>query len=76
MIDEVDAFFLKPEMKRSLHRLLARHLSATFVDAAAIDEIYEMEAGLSSGKYRARPAINQASSRRQTILCSATIPQR
>eukprot|EP01032_Pedospumella_encystans_P017714 gene17714-20181_t len=82
VLDEVDACIIEPTTKKELHKLLSRNLSKTFLslDEALLDEnptdiVYKDHVkdhldsmGLGENtKYHLE---------RQTIMCSATIPQR
>eukprot|EP01032_Pedospumella_encystans_P015133 gene15133-17333_t len=82
VLDEVDACIIEPTTKKELHKLLSRNLSKTFLslEEALLDEdptdiIYKDHVkdhldsmGLGENtKYHLE---------RQTIMCSATIPQR
>ena len=83
VVDEVDACLISPETRQELHTLLSRRLSATYqtaddADGAAANEMKEDLVYTNLAKDRRDVAAAQTRYRhsRQTILCSATIPQR
>ena len=80
VLDEVDACLLNDNTRSELHKLLSQKLSSTFKDGDENkDETEFVENAVNSDKSQSfRRDIVQSGYRnsRQTIMCSATIPQR
>eukprot|EP01038_Epipyxis_sp_PR26KG_P006058 gene6058-8340_t len=81
VLDEVDACLIKPETRQELHRLLSRRLSSTFNSVElenAEAPVKESTVFRSLAKTHRDSSISKDQYRinRQTIMCSATIPQR
>ena len=82
VLDEVDACLISPETRAELHTLLSRHLSSSYERAIGDEEQASLNMELNSvfqdrlAKRRRDPDEAGYRSSRQTILCSATIPQR
>lgn len=79
VVDEVDACLLLPTSKKELHRLLSRHLSNSYLDhraeAEADNEDY-LPPGCRHLAKKQYATDQHYFISRQTIMCSATIPQR
>jgi superfamily II DNA/RNA helicase len=83
VVDEVDACLLNNAgsltssiQSSVLHELLSKHLSPTFDDGTGIDvntdtELQQAQKASTSSRSQQRPL----SQKRQTVFCSATIPQ-
>lgn len=78
VIDEVDACMMRVETKLELHRLLSRHLSNSFQEIETLDEVNQdiKENRVFRDLTRDDRSVESYRSNRQTIMCSATIPQR
>eukprot|EP01040_Poterioochromonas_malhamensis_P006415 gene6414-6910_t len=80
VIDEVDVSLLGHESKQELHRLLSRHLSNTFLDPHELDDENPhtkiKENIVFRDHAKDKREVEAYKSSRQTVLCSATIPQR
>lgn len=83
VVDEVDACLISPETRLELHTLLSRRLSSTFQtsddnDGAGLNDMKEdlVYTNLAKDRRDVAAAAVRYRNSRQTILCSATIPQR
>jgi len=83
VLDEVDACLISPDTRAELHKLLSRQLSNSYqsVESVLEDEAPEMQenlvfTNLAKDNRELNAAREMYRSSRQTILCSATIPQR
>lgn len=78
ILDEVDACLSNPETRGDLHHLLSRRLSNTYLSADTFDESPPMQENLVFSDHAKDRDLNIEAYRnsRQTIMCSATIPQR
>eukprot|EP01039_Chlorochromonas_danica_P006721 gene6722-7430_t len=78
VVDEVDACLGSPTSKQELHNLLSKHLSNTYLDADTIEELEPTfrESRVNRNLARDVRTAEQYRNNRQTIMCSATIPQR
>ena len=78
VLDEVDACLSNPETRGDLHHLLSRRLSNTYLSSDSIEESLPMQENLVfSDLAKDRDlGIEAYRNSRQTIMCSATIPQR
>ena len=86
-MDEVDACLIKPQTRRELHKLLSQHLSNSFqaitreesmclvFDTTALGVKMRESSVYTDFSKDIREAERYMGSR-QTILCSASIPQR
>jgi len=90
VLDEVDACLIEPDTRQELHKLLSRHLSSTYQNSD--DELDQEQLDRGAGDlmrqsrvYKDLTTKTQLASmgkgdkyrmQRQTIMCSATIPQR
>ena len=82
VLDEVDACLLSEETREELHTLLAKYLSPSFMSAELLAELEEksknsVAAGIikDKGAFNAETLAPWKQSPRQTVFCSATIPQ-
>ena len=83
VVDEVDACLISPETRLELHTLLSRRLSPTYgtsedESAIGMNEMKEdlVYTNLAKDRRDMMAANSRYRNSRQTILCSATIPQR
>eukprot|EP01031_Cornospumella_fuschlensis_P025974 gene25974-31367_t len=82
VVDEVDACIANHVAKQELHKLLSRHLSKTFIDIHDVIEQADssMQFPTLSPRHHSSPSTIHANPSyhitHQTILVSATIPQR
>ena len=78
VLDEVDACLSSPESRGDLHHLLSRRLSNTYLSAETLEDNLPMPENLVfSDHAKDRDMLIEAyRNSRQTIMCSATIPQR
>jgi superfamily II DNA/RNA helicase len=81
VVDEVDACLRDIESKKDLHRLLSRHLSNSYVDFGELErqEIKQnlaLNSNIEIGNLAEYEGSLRFNGHRQTIFCSATIPQR
>lgn len=81
VLDEVDACLNDPNVRQDLHKLLSRKLSTTFKSSNDVEEGPVMQENLVYSDLTKNQRDVQASkdvfrNHRQTIMCSATIPQR
>lgn len=86
VLDEVDACLISPETRQDLHKLLSQKLSNSYQSANMEDLLDDAAAGglqeslvytdLAASHRDLSASQQQYRSSRQTILCSATVPQR
>jgi superfamily II DNA/RNA helicase len=79
VLDEVDACLISIDTRAELHALLSRHLSSSFQMAEDEDQVAcrNMEVNrVFVDRCKGRTGGTSYRNSRQTILCSATIPQR
>ena len=83
VVDEVDACLISPETRLELHNLLSRRLSPTYgtSEDETANNMNEMKedlvyTNLAKDRRDMMAAASRYRNSRQTILCSATIPQR
>jgi superfamily II DNA/RNA helicase len=82
VLDEVDASLLHLDTKSKLHLLLSRHLSSSFLQAEEEDTeksaVIEKNSLVYTDKAKNARDVEskQYTLKRQTVMCSATIPQR
>jgi len=82
VLDEVDACLLSEETREELHTLLAKYLSPSYMSAELLSELEDnSKTTVAAGLFKERGAVNAETlapwkqSPRQTVFCSATIPQ-
>jgi len=86
VLDEVDAILISPETRQDLHKLLSQKLSNTY-QSVELENLLDDEAAgglqeslvytnLAKDHRDITASQSQYRSSRQTIMCSATIPQR
>ena len=85
VLDEVDACLINTETRRELHKLLSRRLSNSFISADDVEDSERSATDMLENKVYTDLAKADRSilaskatyrNNRQTIMCSATIPQR
>jgi len=83
VIDEVDACLIDTDTRQELHTLLSRHLSSSYQSSSEDGDYDHSGRGLREsrvfkdlGKEQLSAGDGRYRLQRQTIMCSATIPQR
>lgn len=82
VLDEVDACLLSESTREELHMLLAKYLSPSYMSAELLSELEDKSrAAVPAGIFKDKGAVNAETlapwkqAARQTVFCSATIPQ-